>query len=291
MNPTTSKYHTQRGNDVIVSSLTDATLRYLKKRRNINSTHRIAISSGREKQLRNIFNGLDFNSKGYIDLNVFKMVVKHAEERGFSLQVQDLIKEVELTFRHSEGFIKFKDSYNTKTNKQTYLISFYEFMTTMIGSTNSIIDTASEDEIGKLQYCFADYSNTIKRENANNHLKAQYNNHSQLIKDSTIHISDRAIYSNFNTLLHDLPASFEAKLVLGMGRASSEPTDIPPQPLTDEAPPSSSSDNIRSSIHTNSAIYTNDPHDYDLSKVQHSMQKLEGLSADNYNLLLKSEAR
>lgn len=71
---------TRESNEAIVSCLPCETLRWIKKRRKINSKLKVAMSFFRERQLREIFNGLDYKTQGEIDLNDLKLAVQYVED-------------------------------------------------------------------------------------------------------------------------------------------------------------------------------------------------------------------
>ena len=49
---------------VIISSLGSHTVNWIKKRRGINSSAKVAMTFNSEKQLRRIFDGFDYNQSG-----------------------------------------------------------------------------------------------------------------------------------------------------------------------------------------------------------------------------------
>jgi hypothetical protein len=67
--------------DALLSSLPTDSLRWIKKRRKINSFEKVALTHFRERQLRNIFRGLDFDGMGTIHLDLVKDAANYAEEK------------------------------------------------------------------------------------------------------------------------------------------------------------------------------------------------------------------
>jgi hypothetical protein len=91
----------------LVTELTEDTVRWMKSRRHPRTTCPVPISRYREKQLRDMFDGLDFEKKGYIDLPVLKDVIRYIEANSVkkerrthpSYQQNEIsMKEVEKVF-------------------------------------------------------------------------------------------------------------------------------------------------------------------------------------------------
>lgn len=54
--------------DALVSDLPSDTLRWIKKRRNVDCKQKVVLSHHRERQLREIFNGIDVEKRGEINI-------------------------------------------------------------------------------------------------------------------------------------------------------------------------------------------------------------------------------
>jgi hypothetical protein len=194
------KQRSSEKRDVLVTALPDSSLRWMKTRRKAAASHRVAISLAREKQLREIFNGLDFDSRKVIDFCEFAKVIAYAEANGFDQSVITMVN-------HMNTYLERPPSKSsTKKTSVSRDISYREFLSSITGRARNFIECATEDELGKLRFCFADYSLNRRR----NFACAELDKVSQINNSST---TDGKLYCKFTHLLDSSPAKNERQLI------------------------------------------------------------------------------
>jgi hypothetical protein len=139
--------------DALLSSLPSDALRWIKKRRKINSFEKVVLTHFRERQLRDIFRGLDFDGMGTIHLDLVKDAANYAEEKLRP-------KRGKPVFTNIQGMFAAMDEDGDGT------VDFHEFTIAMTGSSTSQMDNATEQDVDKLTRRFIEFANIRRRERA-----------------------------------------------------------------------------------------------------------------------------
>ena len=139
-------------NEAIVSILPSDTLRWIKKRRRKDCKLKVAMSHFRERQLREIFNGLDYKTEGEINLDDLKNACAYVEES--------------LEGKRGDQLHNLQEMFTLMDEDKSGSVDFQEFCAGMSGSSKSTIDSASEHAIDKLHWKFVEYSRIYKRQKA-----------------------------------------------------------------------------------------------------------------------------
>jgi len=139
--------------DALLSSLPSDALRWIKKRRKINSFEKVVLTHFRERQLRDIFRGLDFDGMGTIHLDLVKDAANYAEEKLRP-------KKGKPVFTNIQGMFAAMDEDGDGT------VDFHEFTIAMTGSSTSQMDNATEQDVDKLTRRFIEFANIRRRERA-----------------------------------------------------------------------------------------------------------------------------
>ena len=100
-------FHQRKGNprpektadDSLVSNLPVETLKWIKKRRTINCKQKVVLSHHRERQLREIFNGIDVSKKGEIDIAALEEAIEFVEERIKKIKGLEALTNLKAVFR------------------------------------------------------------------------------------------------------------------------------------------------------------------------------------------------
>lgn len=135
----------------IVSDLSSDTLRWMKKRRNPNGEQKLVISVQREKQLRQMFERLDYDGKNSIDLNDLTSAVAYVQEKT----------------KHSKGLEQFQNIqqvFEEMDDNGDGTVDFSEFLIAMTGTTKSTFDNASDYDTDRLFSHFVEYGENRARE-------------------------------------------------------------------------------------------------------------------------------
>jgi len=140
-------------NDALLTTLSAQTLRFLKKRRKATSFEKVPLTYYRERQLRAIFNGLDFDKMGTIHLDLVKDAANYAEEKLKPKKGEPVFKNIQLMFEAMD-----EDGDGT--------VDFHEFTIAMTGSAKSTVDSASEYDVDRLTKRFIEFANIRRRERA-----------------------------------------------------------------------------------------------------------------------------
>lgn len=139
--------------DAIVSDLSGETLRWLKRRREFGAEKKIVISSFREKQLREMFQSLDFEGNGAINLDELTEAVTYVQQKT----------------KHSKGLEQFQNIQETfiaMDDNGDGTVDFSEFIHAMTGTSQSTFDKATEYDVERLFSYFIEYGELKQREMA-----------------------------------------------------------------------------------------------------------------------------
>ena len=131
-------------NDALISALPSDTLLWMRKRRSANNKSKVAISIFQERQLREIFNGLDLESTGVIDLSQLQEAALYVENT-----TKDSVAPLKNVY---ELFADMDDDGNGE-------VDFHEFTQAMI-----ISKARSEVEVQRMNQKFIEFAFLKKRE-------------------------------------------------------------------------------------------------------------------------------
>lgn len=139
--------------DAIVSDLSGETLRWLKRRREFGAEKKIVISSFREKQLREMFQSLDFEGNGAINLDELTEAVTYVQQKTKNSKGLEQFQNIQ------ETFIAMDDNGDGT-------VDFSEFIHAMTGTSQSTFDKATEYDVERLFSYFIEYGELKQREMA-----------------------------------------------------------------------------------------------------------------------------
>lgn len=142
--PKSNSRPTKTADDALISDLPPETLVWIKKRRQIDSSAKVVLSHHRERQLREIFRGIDVGKHGVIDLEELKEAISYVQER---------IK----TVKGLSSFQNIQKVFLAMDDNGDGSVDFQEFTNAMAGTAKSTLDTASEHEIENLHRCFLEF--------------------------------------------------------------------------------------------------------------------------------------
>ena len=146
--------------DAILSTLPSNTLRFMKRRRKLNSFDKVPLTHYRERQLRGIFKGLDFDKMGNIHLDLVKDAADYAEEK-----LKPKLRNVGApVFVNLNRMFAAMDEDGNGDGE----VDFHEFTIAMTGSSTSTIDSVDEGDVERLTKRFMEFANIKKREYALN---------------------------------------------------------------------------------------------------------------------------
>jgi Ca2+-binding EF-hand superfamily protein len=137
--------------DSIVCDLPSTTLRWMKKRRKMESDQKVVLSYNRERQLREMFQSLDYTHQGEIDLSALIEAVDYVQEKT----------------KHMKGMKEFhnlKEVFLDMDENGDGTIDFTEFTNGMTGTTQSAFDRATEYDIERLFRFFVEFGELRQRE-------------------------------------------------------------------------------------------------------------------------------
>jgi Ca2+-binding EF-hand superfamily protein len=143
--------------DALICTLPSDTLKYIKARRKVDSFEKVPLTFFRERQLRNIFQGLDFDGMGTIHLDLVCDAADYAEEK----------------LKPKKGkpvFVNIKQMFEAMDEDGDGTVDFHEFTIAMTGSSSSTIDTADEHDVDRLTKRFIEFADIRKRERALDHI-------------------------------------------------------------------------------------------------------------------------
>ena len=133
--------------DAILTTLPGETIRWIKQHREVDSQYKIPMSHFRERQLRLMFKGLDFEHRDAIDLCEFKNAIKYVQEN---------------TKHRAQVFDNLQAIFTAMDEDGDGNVDFQEF-TTAINGNGSSINKLSEYDFERLQLKFLEYSIIKKR--------------------------------------------------------------------------------------------------------------------------------
>jgi hypothetical protein len=84
--------------DVIISGLGVNTLRWIRTRRPKDSPAKVAMSFYDQRQLRDLFDGFDFDRKGTVDLNELRAAIDYVREMPQYKRMATNLDHLEKTF-------------------------------------------------------------------------------------------------------------------------------------------------------------------------------------------------
>ncbi len=140
-------------NHALISELSSHTLKWIKRRRSANTEKKVVLSHETERQLREMFNSLDFNNEGTISLK----------------QLAEAITYVQGKSRGSRGMEAFQNLGSVFKNMDDNgdgSISFQEFTHGMTGTSSSAFEKASVHDLDKLFSFFVEFGECKQREYA-----------------------------------------------------------------------------------------------------------------------------
>ena len=138
------KKHIATVNDALISALPSDTLKWMRQRRTAQYTGKVAISIFQERQLREIFNGLDLENNGVINLAQLQEAALYVES-----STKNSVTPLKNVF---ELFANMDDDGNGE-------VDFHEFTQAMI-----ISKARSEMEVQRMHQKFVEFAFIKKRE-------------------------------------------------------------------------------------------------------------------------------
>mmetsp|Transcript_6833 Transcript_6833/g.7452 ORF Transcript_6833/g.7452 Transcript_6833/m.7452 type:complete len:563 (+) Transcript_6833:91-1779(+) len=145
--------------DSLVCDLPSTTLRWMKKRRKADSDQKVVLSFQRERQLREMFESLDYTNQGEIDLSALTDAVAYVQEKT----------------KHMKGMKEFhnlQEVFAAMDDNGDGTIDFQEFTNGMTGTTRSAFDKASEYDIERVFRYFVEFGELRQRQIALKKLNA-----------------------------------------------------------------------------------------------------------------------
>lgn len=140
-------------NQALVSDLPSQTLKWIKRRRTTDSEQKVVLSHQAERQLREMFNSIDFNGEGVIALGELTEAIDYVS--GKTKGVKGL-----------QGFRNLGKVFEEMDDNGDGTLDFAEFTMGMTGTANSALEKASAFEIERLFSYFVEYGEMRQRENA-----------------------------------------------------------------------------------------------------------------------------
>lgn len=134
----------QKAENALITELPGETVRWIKRRRRQDCKDLVPITHYRNKQLREMFHGLDFQNHGKITLKAFKDVLTYVQEHSKSKLLRKNLKLNQHIFDDMENIF---ESIQIENGSE---IDFKVFTTFMTGTSKSILDIATEYDIEKL---------------------------------------------------------------------------------------------------------------------------------------------
>jgi hypothetical protein len=136
--------------DSLVCDLPSSTLRWMKQRRKSDSHQKVVLSYQRDRQLREMFNSLDYTNQGEIDLTSLTDAVDYVVEKT----------------KHMKGMEQFRnlhDIFVGMDDNGDGTIDFQEFTNGMTGTTQSAFDKATDYDIERLFKFFVEFGELRQR--------------------------------------------------------------------------------------------------------------------------------
>jgi hypothetical protein len=147
--PKISEKKQENGEDSIVTDLPSETLRWIKKRRHLESDQKVVLSHFRDKQLREMFQSLDYKNEGALDLQELTEAVEYVQEK--TKHIKGL-----------EAFQNIQELFAAMDDNGDGTVDFQEFTKAMTGTEKSAFDQASEYDIQRLFNYFVEFG--VKRQ-------------------------------------------------------------------------------------------------------------------------------
>lgn len=154
-------YHTPKSvpkqkadeNQALISDLPTHTLKWIKKRRSIDTEKKVVLSPQAERQLREMFNSLDVNHSGTISLVELTEAVIYVQEKTKGAKGLEAFQNIASVFAAMD-------------DNGDGTIDFTEFTNGMTGTANSAFEKASPYDIEKLFSYFVEFGERKQREHA-----------------------------------------------------------------------------------------------------------------------------
>lgn len=140
-------------NQALVSDLPTHTLKWIKKRRSMDTDTKVVLSPHGERQLRGMFNSLDINKSGTISLTELTEAIEYVQTKTKGTRGLE-------AFQNIAGVFAAMDDNGDGT------IDFNEFTHGMTGTANSAFEKASPYDIEKLFSYFVEFGERKQREHA-----------------------------------------------------------------------------------------------------------------------------
>lgn len=148
--PKISEKKQENGEDSIVSDLPSETLRWIKKRRHFESDQKVVVSHFRDKQLREMFQSLDYKNEGALDLQELTEAVEYVQEK--TKHIKGL-----------EAFQNIQELFAAMDDNGDGTVDLQEFTKAMTGTEKSAFDQASEYDIQRLFNYFVEFGEKRQR--------------------------------------------------------------------------------------------------------------------------------
>jgi len=140
---------------VSCTTLDSDSLRWMKKRRGRGGSSKLTISETLARYMREIFDDLDINNVGYIDLPIMQAAIDYVEQYNGgrrllgNADVKDMI-----------GFL----------HKDPLKISFQDFCLILTYDVNNLLESSTDYNLEKIVETFLQFSNSIRRKGIIQHL-------------------------------------------------------------------------------------------------------------------------
>ena len=149
--------------DALVTTLDHEALHWIKSRRKTDSNEKVALSHAHERQLREVFNGLDIDGCGIINLESLQEAAKYVEES---------------TKGKVGAFTNIQQMFQSMDEDGNGEVDFHEFTTAMTGSSKSAMARMSESDIARMNKKFVEFANLRRRDHAITSLTKRVNGES-----------------------------------------------------------------------------------------------------------------
>jgi Ca2+-binding EF-hand superfamily protein len=134
--------------DSLVCDLPSTTLRWMKQRRRADSDQKVVLNHNRERQLREMFQSLDYTKQGEIDLTALTEAVDYVQQK----------------MKGNKDFHNLRDVFLSMDDNGDGTIDFTEFTNGMTGTTQSAFDKATEYDIERLFRYFVEFGELRQRQ-------------------------------------------------------------------------------------------------------------------------------
>jgi Ca2+-binding EF-hand superfamily protein len=134
--------------DSLVCDLPSTTLRWMKQRRRADSDQKVVLNHNRERQLREMFQSLDYTKQGEIDMTALTEAVDYVQQK----------------MKGNKDFQNLRDVFLSMDDNGDGTIDFTEFTNGMTGTTQSAFDKATEYDIERLFRYFVEFGELRQRQ-------------------------------------------------------------------------------------------------------------------------------